>query len=199
MLVLVILGAVQNAACDSRSEGVDLNRNFNYLWGLTGALTSSWYCDDTYNGPSVFSEIETRNVRDFILDHKNRIVLFQTFHSYYQAILTPGNTTHPARQEVTDLANLALQSVNGEEYQVGCVECVLGNSGKGVTGTSMDWAYWTVGIPYSYTTELPPKVGDSAGFELPKEKILPTAADMWAWHTKAANQMIEEFRKYYPI
>lgn len=49
--------------------GVDLNRNFDFLWDHTahfaadaGVATSSNPCHDTYRGPSVASEPETQNV-----------------------------------------------------------------------------------------------------------------------------------------
>ncbi|WP_175473584.1 M14 family zinc carboxypeptidase, partial [Algibacter pectinivorans] len=56
---------------DHQSRGVDLNRNYNYFWGghddyakgTTGSSPNS--PDQTYRGPSAFSEPETQIVRNF--------------------------------------------------------------------------------------------------------------------------------------
>ncbi|MBK8636570.1 MAG: hypothetical protein IPN72_24695 [Saprospiraceae bacterium] len=45
--------------------GVDLNRNYNTDWG--GAGSSSNTCSDSYRGASVFSEPESKVIRDFII------------------------------------------------------------------------------------------------------------------------------------
>jgi hypothetical protein len=152
----------------------------------------------TYFGPSAFSEIESRNVRDFILLRKDRIMFFQSMHSYSQLIFTPGNLTHPASEAVSNLANKAndaLRDVNGEEYTVGCISCI---SKYEVTGDSLNWAYWTAGIPYAYTFELRPKMNDGVhGFVLPHGQIIPTAKETWAWHEVAARQIIEEFGNFF--
>ena len=39
-------------------------------------------CSVTYAGNVPFSEVETRVIRDFALDNKDRIKLYLTFHSY---------------------------------------------------------------------------------------------------------------------
>ena len=47
--------------------GVDLNRNYGYQWGLgSGSEGSDLTWEDTYRGPSAFSEPETRALRDFV-------------------------------------------------------------------------------------------------------------------------------------
>ena len=175
-------------------HGTDLNRNYDYLWGQEKKYTSSDPCSDQYFGPSVFSEVESSNVRDFVLLHKDKIMFFQSIHSYSQFILIPGNLTHAPSAAVTALANKgndALRAVNGEDYEVGCIPCLLYE----VTGDSLNWAYWTVGIPYAYTFELRPKQRNANGynFVLPRGQIIPTAKETWAWHEVAARQIIEEF------
>ena len=60
-------GSAKNAAktCprDSAKSGVDLARNFDSHWQ---AQSSSDTCSDDFNGPSAFSEPETRAIRDFV-------------------------------------------------------------------------------------------------------------------------------------
>ncbi len=61
-------------------EGVDLDRNFPFDWD--GAGSSSDPCDDTFRGPSQFSEPETRALRDYIMSLRWHIYI--AFHSYGQ-------------------------------------------------------------------------------------------------------------------
>jgi len=45
---------------------VDLNRNYDFMWGeLKGANTSGDECDNTYHGRNPFSEPETNTVADY--------------------------------------------------------------------------------------------------------------------------------------
>jgi uncharacterized repeat protein (TIGR01451 family) len=48
------------------SYGVDLNRNYGYMWGYDNIGSSPTPSSDTYRGPSAWSEPETRAVRDFV-------------------------------------------------------------------------------------------------------------------------------------
>jgi carboxypeptidase T len=71
--------------------GVDLNRNFDFLWdfpkyfapsGQTGIEDSTNPCDhDLYNGPAAFSEPETQNVK-WIFDNFTNVGFFMDLHSY---------------------------------------------------------------------------------------------------------------------
>ena len=70
-------------ACD----GVDLNRNFDVLWGVTQGQTSCAQCSDVYCGPQAFSEPETRNIRS-VLDTR-RVDCFVDVHSYSELVLWP--------------------------------------------------------------------------------------------------------------
>lgn len=70
-------------ACD----GVDLNRNCDFVWGVAQGQTSCSPCSDVYCGPSAFSEPETRNVK-YLLDN-HRMVSFVDVHSYSELVLWP--------------------------------------------------------------------------------------------------------------
>ena len=60
--------------------GTDANRNYDFHWGDPGASTDP--CDDAFMGSGAFSELENRNLRDFVLEHKDNIKFFNTLHSY---------------------------------------------------------------------------------------------------------------------
>ena len=73
---------VKNA---NNTFGVDLNRNYGYKWGVSGASSSP--SSDTYKGPSAFSELETQAIRDFAA--KERFCGSLSFHSYSELVLYP--------------------------------------------------------------------------------------------------------------
>lgn len=68
-------------------DGVDVNRNADFVWGVAQGQTSCSPCADTYCGPSAFSEPEGRNVK-FLLDTE-QIVSFVDVHSYSELVLYP--------------------------------------------------------------------------------------------------------------
>ncbi len=65
--------------------GVDLNRNFGYMWGYDDIGSSSNPADETYRGTGPFSEPESQVMRDFTLAHDFQIVIY--YHSYSNLIL----------------------------------------------------------------------------------------------------------------
>lgn len=67
--------------------GVDLNRNYAYEWGYDDDGSSPFTDDETYRGPSPFSEPETVNMRDFTIAHEFVITVYM--HSYSNLILWP--------------------------------------------------------------------------------------------------------------
>lgn len=68
-------------------DGVDLNRNNDFVWGVAQGSTSCSPCSDVYCGPSAFSEPETRNVKH-LLDTQ-RMVTFVDVHSYSEFVMWP--------------------------------------------------------------------------------------------------------------
>ena len=74
-----------NTAVGPSTPGVDLNRNFDFLWD-SGIGTSSNPASPIYKGESAFSEPETRNVR-YLLDTYRNISYFVDIHCYGELIL----------------------------------------------------------------------------------------------------------------
>ncbi|MBF0546537.1 MAG: zinc carboxypeptidase [Candidatus Riflebacteria bacterium] len=85
--------------------GVDPNRNYGYKWGGAGASTNP--SDDTYRGPSGFSEPETQAIRDFA--QRMQFSADITFHSYAELILYPWSyatgVTNPDEELFKKFAN----------------------------------------------------------------------------------------------
>ncbi|RJF93168.1 M14 family zinc carboxypeptidase [Sphingomonas cavernae] len=89
-----------NTVCD----GVDLNRNYDLVWGVTQGQTSCSPCSEVFCGPSAFSEPETRNVKVLLDEH--RICCFADVHSFSELILypwghAPTQTTDPTKRFTT--------------------------------------------------------------------------------------------------
>jgi carboxypeptidase T len=80
--------------------GVDINRNYDFLWSSVIGNTSNYACSETFHGPAAFSEPETRNVRS-LLDNFPNIECMIDIHSFSQLILYPwgddvSQTTDPS-------------------------------------------------------------------------------------------------------
>nr|XP_046227460.1 carboxypeptidase B [Scatophagus argus] len=158
----------------SSCYGADPNRNFDAGWCSMGA--SSNPCSDTYCGSTPESEIEVRNVANFIRRNKSIIKAYLTVHSYSQLLLFPYSYTydlaadHSELMKVAEGASAALRSLYGTRY----------TSGPGATtiypaaGGSDDWAY-DLGVKYSYTFEL--RDTGRYGFLLPESQIKPTCEE----------------------
>ncbi|OHB70205.1 MAG: hypothetical protein A2W23_08115 [Planctomycetes bacterium RBG_16_43_13] len=164
------------------SYGVDMNRNYSYMWGGPGSSGNSW--SEIYRGPFAFSEPETQAVRNLALTHNFQAML--TYHSYGQLILYPwGYTYSPAPDKqllsymTTHMADL-IKGVNGKIYTPQQSSDLYISS-----GTTDDWFYGELGI-FGFTIELRPE-GYYPGFILPETEIIPT----WEENKPAALYLIQ--------
>ncbi len=146
------------------SFGVDLNRNYGYMWGYDNAGSSPVPSSNIYRGTAAFSEPETDAVRRLVAGLDVRAVV--SFHSYSQVILYPwAYTTQPSPMDA-ELADLArtmsglMAAVRGTVYAYGRSASGIGYTSNGDT---TDWTFGTTGIP-SFTIELPPADVDEGGF-----------------------------------
>ncbi len=92
--------------------GVDLNRNFDFLWS-SGIGTSANPCDyQVYRGSSAFSEAETKNVR-YLLD-TFPIDVMADVHSFSQLILYPwGDDDNQSTTAEMNFRNPAYDGMRG--------------------------------------------------------------------------------------
>merc|ERR1719228_92838 len=154
--------------------GADPNRNFDAGWCTTGA--SSNPCSDTFCGYKPESEIEVKNVADFIRRNKSIIKAYITVHSYSQLLLFPYSYTFQLAADHSELMKVAVEASNKLESLYGTQY----TSGPGAAtiypaaGGSDDWAY-DLGVKYSYTYEL--RDEGRYGFLLPESQIKPTCEE----------------------
>ena len=69
------------------SFGVDLNRNYGYLWGYDNVGSSPTPTSEVYRGTGPFSEPETAALRTFMAARSFTVAL--SFHSYGELVLFP--------------------------------------------------------------------------------------------------------------
>ena len=138
--------------------GVDLNRNYAWGWGGEGA--SAYPGDDTYRGPSAFSEPETKAVKAFIEARKNLTTLL-SYHTFSELVLYPwGGSDEP----IADKDALAAYQVMAAEMGRMTGYTPMQSSGLYVaTGDFTDWSWGAHGI-FSWTFEMTPKSMWDGGF-----------------------------------
>ena len=134
--------------CSRKNEGgVDLNRNWDFMWDHNQKAAY----DETYQGPSAFSEAESRCVRDVGL--KVRPLVYVNVHSGIRELYFGwdhrGDVMIPNMREVSRL----YEHINSYHCS-----CKVGSAGKiagyVVHGGSMDWMYTQVNTSYSLTYEV---------------------------------------------
>ena len=150
--------------------GVDLNRNYSYGWGTTGTSTNT--SNDTYCGPSAFSEPETQAMR-WLVQNNHFITAFNG-HTYGSDILFPIGTTAaefaPHHNWFQDEANHQVQ-YNG-------YTAMKSSSLYEASGDSDDYMYKVdIGVGQKDTMFVhTPEVGTA--FWQPSNEIIPTCAEM---------------------
>lgn len=160
-------------------RGTDLNRNWDSHWNETGASPDP--CRYDYAGPYVFSEPESKQLSDYILEIAKRqhVRTYLSLHSFSQLLMFPYSSTSDKAPNYDDLkaigekAIMAMKQKYGTVYRTGSVYDTIYPS----SGSSHDWAYTKAHIPISYTLELrgPPDSEDM--FILPAEQIRPTGEE----------------------
>lgn len=164
--------------------GVDLNRNYDYLFG-TFSSNNPW--DYTYHGSGAFSEPETKLIKNFIESRQlanNPITRLLDYHAFSQLVLYPwGGTTDPApdaallKKIATDMSAM-ITAVHNVPYKAIQSVYIYKDPVTGMpmptSGTIDDWAYAEKGI-LAFTIELRPGPSrDPEDFKLPTTEIVPT-------------------------
>jgi len=152
--------------------GVDLNRNYDYQWGIDDIGSSSTTMSDVYRGMSPNSEPEIQAVIQLFQQRDFRALI--SYHSYSQVILYPWGYTYEQAEDSDLLLQLSknmsklMKAVNGRVYSFG----QAGDALYLTNGDLTDWAYGVYGIP-AFTIELPPVDFTSGGFFNADEDIDP--------------------------
>jgi murein tripeptide amidase MpaA len=177
------------------SFGVDLNRNWAFQWGGGGASANPG--DDTYRGPSPFSEPESAAMRDYFIANPT-LVGHIDFHAYSQLILSPwGYTTAapPNAVGISALGNEMKDSIlrtTGTSYTTGPIASTL----YVASGSSVDHAFGVHGVN-SWTIEV--RDTGSYGFVMPAGEILPNATENLAAALDLADASVDGAVIRFPV
>lgn len=168
------------------SYGVDVNRNYDYYWGLDNIGSSPNPSDETYRGPTPFSEPSIKNIRDFCNDHQFLIAL--NYHSYGNLLLSPWGYTEdlPPDNDLFMAYGELLTRENNFVYGPGSTTIYPTNGG------SDDWMYGeqdTKNMIVSYT----PEVGnDNDGFWPSVSRIIPLCQKQM-WQNLTAAKLVGQY------
>ncbi len=161
-------------------EGVDINRNYGYMWGLDNIGSSPDPCDATYRGEEPFSELETQAIRDLCESHE--FVNVMNYHTYSNLLLYPwGYTEEPCEDDATFYAHSVLYTADSK-YTFGAGSTTI----YPTNGGSDDWMYGeqdTKDKIFAYTPELG---GGSDGFWCAIDRIIPIARENMIMNVLAA-------------
>uniref|UniRef100_A0A182QAV5 Zinc carboxypeptidase A 1 n=1 Tax=Anopheles farauti TaxID=69004 RepID=A0A182QAV5_9DIPT len=155
-------------------RGADPNRNWGYNFMQGGA--SSVPCSDTFAGASAFSEVETRQLSDFIATLDN-LSTYLAFHSYSQLLLVPYGHTTARLDNYDETIAIGTKAINKLQERYGTTY-KIGNIAEAIyvaSGGSIDWVKGVLRTPLVYAYEL--RDLGRYGFVLPPDQIIPTAQE----------------------
>ena len=160
-----------NSGTPTNADGVDINRNYGFQWGLDNVGSSGSQGSQTYRGPSAFSEPETRAQRDIVAALQPRTGL--SFHTYGDLLLHPWGYTTTAPPDSSAFYEWEDDLSLGSGYLTGQGIRVL----YPVNGEFNDWAYGDVALKPRAFTWTPEVGGPDDGFWPPPSRIVPLAEE----------------------
>jgi len=156
--------------CSGGVDGVDLNRNYSYMWAYDNEGSSPDGCNETYRGNAPFSEPESQIVRDFVQSHNFPIAF--NYHSYSNLLIYPLGYEYDNQVPENDLEifiEFGEDMVQYNGYALGSGPDLL----YPVNGEACDWMYGAEGI-FAYT----PEIGSGQdGFWPQTNRIVPLAEE----------------------
>ena len=142
----------KNRRNNGGSYGVDLNRNFGYMWGYDNIGSSGTPSSETYRGPSAFSEPEAQAIRDLAIQ-KNYGTHFN-MHTYGGYILYPWGYIDSETPDSLTYREFAALLTSYSGYAFGSGSQLLGYPSN---GSIRDWMYGEQVVKnktYGYTIEI---------------------------------------------
>lgn len=117
--------------------GVDLNRNYGVQWGFDDVGSSPDPAEDTYRGPSAFSENETQMISAFCQQHNFKLAL--NYHTYSNLLIYPwGYIPDYYTPDSALYKNYGDILTTYNKYAAGTANQTVGYM---VNGSSDDWMY----------------------------------------------------------
>ncbi|MBK9097145.1 MAG: immune inhibitor A [bacterium] len=142
----------KNRRNNGGSYGVDLNRNFGYMWGYDDIGSSPIPSSETYRGPSAFSEPEAQAIRDFAI--LNNYGTHFNMHTHGGYILYPWGYIDAETPDSLTYREFAALLTSYSGYAFGSGGQLLGYNSN---GSIRDWMYGeqiTKNKTFGYTIEI---------------------------------------------
>lgn len=151
------------------SYGVDLNRNFAYMWGINNTGSSGTPSSETYRGTAPFSEPETQAIRDLTNSKQFKTTL--NYHTYSNLLLYPWGYVNTPTPDNDIFVEFSSDMVAYNGYENGQPPAILYD----VNGSADDWMYGEqLSKPKIFA--MTPEVG-STGFWPSQSEIFPLAIE----------------------
>jgi hypothetical protein len=164
-----------NGIFEELYDGVDLNRNFGYMWGYddigSSPIPSSW----NYRGTGPFSELETQVIRDFCVNQNFQMA--SIIHSAWEVIFYPFGYDLNVVPPEPDLSIFIKQGTEMIQYN----DYILQNPSNNypLNGDAGDWMYGEQTVKnkiFSYVYEVGPTLINGVWQFWPgQDKIYPIA------------------------
>lgn len=184
--------------------GIDVNRNYDFLWDANQYFDPSMYfgylyspSSQTYHGPTPFSEAESRNVR-WLIDTCPNIAFFVDFHSYGQKIMYNWShdeiQTSEMEQNFANAAYNGHRGIPGDDYS----EFMFAFDRQKILAAAsrMQNAIFAVrGKSYSagqIFDQVGVSAGDSAGYTFGRHFLDPTKRKIYSFGIEWGNTFIPE-------
>ncbi|HET7225386.1 MAG TPA: M14 family zinc carboxypeptidase [Candidatus Eisenbacteria bacterium] len=160
-----------NGIVDYGFDGVDINRNFSFMWGLDDIGSEPDSSTEDYRGPAPVSEPETQAQRDVVVRLQPRTGL--AYHTYSDLFLHPWGYQAAAAPDSQAFYEWNDAATIGSGYSSGNSSRVLYR----VNGEFNDWVYGdTLAKPRGFTWT--PEIGTADdGFWPAPSRIVPLAED----------------------
>ena len=153
------------------TDGVDINRNYPYQWGLDNVGSSGTRSSDTYRGTLPASERETQSQRNQVIALGPRTAL--SFHTYSDLWLHPWGYTATASPDSQAFYEWDDEATVGVGYMAGQSTRVL----YAVNGEFNDWCYGDVVSKPRVFSWTPEAGSENDGFWPPPSRMVPIAND----------------------
>jgi hypothetical protein len=153
--------------------GVDLNRNYGYMWGYDNVGSSDQPWSETYRGASAFSEPETQIVRDLCQNHNFTAAL--NYHSYSNLLIYPwGYDEQLLTPDSVIYCDYARKLTEDNNYLYGTSDETVQYL---VNGDSDDWMYGEQGTKNKIFAFTPEVGSDEDNFWPDEDRIIPLAQE----------------------
>jgi len=174
-------------ACGS-SEGVDLNRNYDFQWRLPGDEPCPKYSDDLggsdnptneiYRGQRPESEPEIKALKTLMDDPDRNFRAQLDYHNFSQLVLYPWGYQifeTPDEDNLSHLASVMVSEIFNAERKIYRARRAIDL--YSTTGSSLDYAYGANKVAAPFIIEMRPING---GFNIPENQIDSVNREHWA-------------------